>query len=90
MWSADSKELYFIDSEWTLVAAALDESGPSPRFTLEKRFPAPLTPDDLGRDVYAPDPRGRRFLFNERVQGAAPLGIDVLLNWSELMRQPAR
>src|SRR5262245_3449662 len=81
-WRADSKELFYLAPDKTLMAVSM----PSPD---RAGVPVPLfktTPVDYlgGRDPYSPSADGQRFLVNTLTQDAPPQAINVITNWRSL------
>jgi hypothetical protein len=75
-WSPSGRELFFIDSAQTLVAASVLPDGPFKVQQTTELFTAPSL-------VYDVAPRGERFLFNVSSTALAnPPPINVVLNWT--------
>ena len=85
-WSRDGKELFYITGD-AVVAVAIRPDGTfgAPR-KLFDRSSFLLTPHFESYDV---SPDGKRFLMIQRDPGSVPRQLNVILNWSEELDQPA-
>jgi eukaryotic-like serine/threonine-protein kinase len=90
-WSADGKELYFLDPQGDMMAApiALAGSALTPG-TSVKLFHAPIVGG--GQNIAAPEydvARDGRFLINVELESAAPESSPIILiqNWNPLNNQ---
>ena len=81
-WRSDGKELFYLASDRTLMAAEVNtdkatfESG-APKALFEARLGTP----DLPGNSYAVTADGQRFLLNSLVEEASYSSITVLLDW---------
>jgi Tol biopolymer transport system component len=89
MWSADGKELFFVAGD-AMMVVAIQSNGAfgAPRklfnrssFLINERFQS-----------YSVSPDGKRFLMIQLAPDSAPRQLNVILNWTEELRQrvPAR
>ena len=85
-WSRDGKELFYVTGD-AVVAVAMrpDGSFGAPRrlfdrsaFLVNPRFHS-----------YSVSPDGKRFLMIQRDPGSVPRQLNVILNWSDAVDQPA-
>jgi Tol biopolymer transport system component len=90
-WRADGKELFFLDTDGTMMAAPLKsdtgfEAGP----------PAPLFDTPLkgraagqtsARSIYAVSADGQRFLFTQGGDQGNSAPITVVLNWTAALKK---
>ena len=80
-WSADSRELYYLAADKTLMAV------PIPSTPEQAGSAVPLFRTDvigffgLARSDYAPAADGKRFLLNNRVGNTLPQTIHVITDW---------
>jgi hypothetical protein len=91
-WGPDGREIFFLEGNQKLMAAAVDGSGAAlqlgqVRMLFEARF---RTENYLGYgegSVYDVSPDGRRFLINVVGSGErAQTPITVVTNWTSLIR----
>jgi Tol biopolymer transport system component len=84
-WRGDSRELYFLAPDSTMMAAAVTgvapfrTASPVPLFKIVS-----LESPDAHYDVF---PDGKRFLVNQRIS-AKEEPINVLVNWAATIRKP--
>jgi serine/threonine-protein kinase len=83
-WSRDGKELFYVSGE-AVVAAAIRPDG---------TFGAPRRLFDrsnyffkFNQKTYDVSPDGKRFLMIRRDPGSVPSQLNVILNWSEELKQ---
>jgi hypothetical protein len=81
-WRRDGRELFYMSPEGMLTAVdiAAAASGFRPG------IPRPLF-QTIGSTAYAATADGRRFLMKAPVEDASPPGINVVLNWPQLLRK---
>ena len=87
-WRKDGKELYFISPDETLMAAAVDGTGP----VFQAAPPQPLfkvqVPTRGLLSQYQPSDDGQRFLVNTlSEQTSGPRTLSVVMNWQSLVKQ---
>ncbi len=85
-WRGDGKELYYLDLDGKMMA--VDIGGNT---TLEPGIPHELFDSGLfvdpTLDNYAVTPDGKRFLILKPVAGSAAKPINVILNWTTLLKK---
>jgi dipeptidyl aminopeptidase/acylaminoacyl peptidase len=87
-WRPDGKELFYISPDRSLMTVAIDATkafrATVPRRLFQTKIAGPL---GLGhRFPYAVSRDGNRFLMYVSDIEAAPLSIDVIVNWPALLR----
>jgi Tol biopolymer transport system component len=91
-WRRDGKELFFVRSDGTMMAAAIrttDGSGPAfAADTPQRLFPTHLAQTARGIIFqYDVAPDGQRFLLNSTVEGSASASpLTVVVNWTAGLR----
>lgn len=89
-WRGDSKELYYLQSDGTLMSvaigagAAVDAAMPRALF----KGPGPKVLDPYRSD-YEPASDGQRFLMKVPASTSRPNAITVVLNWTALLAKQA-
>ena len=85
-WRGDGKELYYLDPDGKMMAVAIGGNA-----TIEPGIPHELFDTGLfvdpTLDNYAVTPDGRRFLILKPVTGRATTPINVILNWTSLLKK---
>ncbi len=85
-WRGDGKELYYLDPDGKMMAVDIGGNA-----TIEPGIPHELFDTGLfvdpTLDNYAVTPDGRRFLILKPVAGNATTPINVILNWTSLLKK---
>jgi Tol biopolymer transport system component len=86
-WRADSREIYYLSEDRTLMAVAVLPGAvpfgvPRPLFQTEVHSGV-----NVLRTHYVPSRDGSRFLINTRSRDLAPVSITVLLNWPAALKR---
>jgi dipeptidyl aminopeptidase/acylaminoacyl peptidase len=86
-WSRNGKEIFYVDPERRLMAAAVNGSGES--FTVGAVTPLfAIDTPTLGRYGYDVSPDGQRFIVNAvREQAAGPAPVMVVTNWTSALKK---
>jgi len=86
-WSKDGKELYYLTSDWKVMAVAILASPSFQAGTPKLLFQAPQQQSNWPIDGYTID--GKRFLFFTAVEsgGQAQAPFNVVLNWQAALKQ---
>jgi hypothetical protein len=87
-WSADGRELFFLDLQGRLMTAPLRTGSsteflaPAALFQTPDKFPSPTSAE------WVPARDGRRFLFLESVfrEDPASTSLTVVLNWPSMLK----
>ncbi len=83
-WRRDGKELYYIAADKSLMS--VDVSGGFESRTPQKLFTTRvLTMTDF-RNAYLPSSDGKRFLVNSQLERLEGAPINVVVNWTSLLR----
>jgi TolB protein len=80
-WSADGREIYYLDGARRLISVPL---APGPRLqpgTPKVLFDSPLLPSHLSNYRYGVLPGGQRFLLNGRLTHDRDQTLTLILNW---------
>ena len=87
-WRKDGKELYFLSPDDTLMAAAVDGTGPVFRASLPQPLFKVRVPTRGILSQYQPSDDGQRFLVNTlSEETSAPQTLTLVMNWQSLVKQ---
>jgi hypothetical protein len=87
-WRGDGRELYYLSSDRTLTAVAVQLKNGGVEFgTPVSLFKAPVANPGWARNHYQAARDGRRFLINvlDPTQSAGSPDVVVVLDWAEAM-----
>jgi hypothetical protein len=89
MWSSDGRRLFYLTAEARMmevqVTPALDGLRVSPPVEL---FRAPPVNATIERVAFWPSRDSQRFLYVARQDDAIPRTINIVLDWTALLRAP--
>ncbi len=81
-WRADQSELFYLSPELALMTVAVDRSADMQFGPPRQLFRAPIAGDPAnGRDFYAVDADGARFLIDTAASGSDGEAITIMVNW---------
>jgi hypothetical protein len=80
MWRRDSRELYFLAKDGTVMAAPIREN-PANAAEPIALFKSPIRVVSEYTEQYAASSDGQRFLFAPYVNGETKTKVTVLTNW---------
>jgi Tol biopolymer transport system component len=87
-WRKDGKELYFLSPNDTLMAAAVDGTGPVFQASPPESLFKVQVPTRGLLSQYQPSDDGQRFLVNMlSEQTSAPRTLSVVMNWQSLVKK---
>jgi Tol biopolymer transport system component len=81
-WRRDGRELFYMSPEGVLMAVEIAPAGSGIRPGI-----AHALFQTLGASAYAAASDGKRFLINAAIEDQSPPGINVIMNWSQLLRK---
>ena len=85
VWRRDSRELYYLRPDGTLVAVPLRTDRSSPLMAASPLFTTALLPPASTVEEYAVDVAGQRFLLLKPVEDRVRSSVGVILNWPSLV-----
>jgi Tol biopolymer transport system component len=87
-WRRDGRELYYLAPNGQLMAASVDVVPTGLTFSTPLAlFQGPGVQSDHSRSQFEPSADGSKFLFNARIESRRSVGLTVILNWPQLLRE---
>src|SRR5262249_30530126 len=86
-WRRDGKELFYLAPDGKLMAVEVN-AGAGFKFSVPKPiFQTQIDRGPYARYHYAVTTDGQRFLLNTPVEDAAPSPINVVMNWTAVLKK---